>query len=161
MDDILTSLYDSFYTRPEMVALKQSVEANRALLRDRLPAEQRKLVLRIVDDLTMMTSEESQDSFLCGFKLAWRMANELNYYDDRRSTPAMQAGLGPVPYHGRRRKNEKINDSPRHDRRVWGAVRPCVALERYGQKSTHRNRNRSVSTAKRRFLGGSATRRNP
>ena len=93
MDDILTALYDSFYIRPEMMALKQSVEANRALLRDKLPAEQRKLVLRIVDDLTMMTSEESQDSFLCGFKLAWQLANELNHYDDRRSTPEIQAGL--------------------------------------------------------------------
>ena len=72
--------------------LKQS-EANRALLRDKLPAEQRKLVLRIVDDLTMRTSEESQDSFLCGFKLAWQLANELNHYDYRRSTPAMQAKL--------------------------------------------------------------------
>ena len=94
MDDILTTLYDSFYIRPEMAALKQSVETNRALLRDNLPTEQRKLVLRIIDDLTMMTSEESLDSFLCGFKLAWWKANELNHYDDRRSTPAIQAGLG-------------------------------------------------------------------
>ncbi len=94
MDDILTVLYDSFYIRPEMAALKQSVEANRALLRDKLPAEQRKIVLRIVDDLTMMTSEESLDSFLYGFKLAWQLANELNNYkENERSTPTGTVGL--------------------------------------------------------------------
>ena len=93
MDDILTALYDSFYIRPEMAALKQSVESNRALLRDKLPAEQRKIVLRIVDDLTMMASEGSLDSFLCGFKLAWQLTNELNHYGNGRSTPADDAGV--------------------------------------------------------------------
>jgi hypothetical protein len=32
-------------------------------------------------------------SFVYGFKLAWQMANKLNNYDNRRSTPAKQAGL--------------------------------------------------------------------
>jgi hypothetical protein len=73
--------------------IEASVEANRALLRDKLPEAERKLVLRIVDDLNMMATDLSLDSFICGFKLAWQMANELNSYDDRRSTPAKQAGL--------------------------------------------------------------------
>lgn len=94
MGDILTALYDNFYVRPEMAELKRSVEANRALLRDKLPAEQRKIVLRIVDNLTMMAGEGALDRFLCGFKLAWQMANELNHYDDRRSASAIQAGSG-------------------------------------------------------------------
>jgi hypothetical protein len=94
MGDILTALYDNFYVRPEMAELKRSVEANPALLRDKLPAEQRKIVLRIVDNLTMMAGEGALDSFLCGFKLAWQMANELNHYDDRRSASAIQAGSG-------------------------------------------------------------------
>jgi len=93
MGDILTALYDSFYIRPEMAALKQSVESNRALLRDKLPAEQRKIALRIVDDLTMMISAESLDSFLSGFKLAWQLTNELNHHGNGRSTPADNAGL--------------------------------------------------------------------
>ncbi len=93
MDETLKALYDSFYTPPEMTEQKQAVEANRALLREKLPAEERKLVLRIVDDLNAMGFALSLDSFICGFKLAWQMANELNYYDDRRSTPAEQAGL--------------------------------------------------------------------
>lgn len=93
MDETLKALYDSFYTPLEMAKLKRAVEANRALLREKLPVAERKLVLRIVDDLNMMGLEISLDSFICGFKLAWQMANELNNYDNRRSTPAKQAGL--------------------------------------------------------------------
>lgn len=93
MDETLKALCDSFYTPPEMAGLKQAVEANRALLRDKLPVAERKLVLRIVDDLNMMATNLSMDSFICGFKLAWQMVNELNNYDNRRSTPATQAGL--------------------------------------------------------------------
>lgn len=93
MDETMKALYDSFYTPPEMADLKQEVEANRTLLRDKLPVAERKLVLRIVDDLNMMATALSMDSFICGFKLAWQMANELNNYDNRRSTPAKQAGL--------------------------------------------------------------------
>ena len=44
-------------------------------------------------DLLMIATDLSLDSFICGFKLAWQMANELNNYDNRRSTPAKQAGL--------------------------------------------------------------------
>ena len=57
------------------------------------PPLQEKLALRIMDDLTMMASEGSLDSFLCGFKLAWQLTNELNHYGNGRSTPADNAGL--------------------------------------------------------------------
>ena len=93
MDGLLEALYDRFYTPKEMAELRRSVEANRALLRDKLPVEQRKIVLRIVDDLTMTANEGSLDSFLCGFKLAWQLTNELNHYGNGRSTPADDAGL--------------------------------------------------------------------
>lgn len=93
MDETLKALYDSFYTPPEMAKFRRAVEANRTLLREKLPVEQRKLVLRIVGDLNAMGLQLSLDSFICGFKLAWQMENELNYYNDRRSTPAVQAGL--------------------------------------------------------------------
>lgn len=92
MSDTLKALYDSFYTPPEMTKIKQAVEANRTLLRDKLPVEQRKLVLRIVDDLNIMATDLSMDSFICGFKLAWQMANELNNYNNRRSTPESKPG---------------------------------------------------------------------
>lgn len=95
MDKILEALYDSFYTPPEMAELIEAVEENRTLLRERLAKQDRKVVLRIVDDMSMMALERSYDSFICGFKLAWRLANELNNYkENERSMPAGDAGLG-------------------------------------------------------------------
>jgi hypothetical protein len=94
MDKILRALYDSFYTPPEMAELTGVVEANRMLLRERLAKEDRKIVLRIVDDMSMMALERSYDSFICGFKPAWRLANELNNYkENERSTPTGTVGL--------------------------------------------------------------------
>lgn len=80
MYETMKALYDSFYTPLEMAELKQAVEVNRELLRDKLPVAERKLVLRIVDDLNMMATDLSMDSFICGIKLARQMANELNNY---------------------------------------------------------------------------------
>ncbi len=56
--------------RSILATLKQSVKASLEVLLDKLPQLQEKLALRIMDDLTMMASEGSLDSFLCGFKLA-------------------------------------------------------------------------------------------
>lgn len=77
MDGLLEALYDRFYTPKEMTEPKRSVEANRALLRDKLSAEQRKIVLRIVDDLTMMENKGSLDSFLCGTEAGTKMSPPL------------------------------------------------------------------------------------
>ena len=89
----MEALYDCFYTPPAYTERKAVVEANRALLRERIPTAERKLVLRIVDDLTLMAETRSEDSFICGFKLGWLLVNELNNYDNRRLTPTNQAGL--------------------------------------------------------------------
>lgn len=95
MDKMLESLYDSFYTPPEMAKLKAVVEANRSLLRERLVKEDRKIVLRIVDDMSLMALERSCDSFICGLKLGLQLTNELNHYkESERSTPTGNVGLG-------------------------------------------------------------------
>jgi len=89
MDEILKALYDSFYTPPEAAELKQEAEDNHRLLIDRLEKPERKLVLRIIDAKDSIAGQLSLDSFICGFKLAWRLSIELNHYNDnRRSTPA-------------------------------------------------------------------------
>lgn len=93
MDKVLKELYDSFYAPPAMAELTAAVEAKRTLLRERLAAEDRKVVLRIVDDLGLMALERSYDSFICGFKLAWRLANELNNYKEGHSTSTVAVGL--------------------------------------------------------------------
>lgn len=46
MEKTLRALYDNFYTPPEMAELSEAAEANRALLRERLAKEDRKIVLR-------------------------------------------------------------------------------------------------------------------
>ena len=93
MNETLRALYDSFYTPPAMAELTEAVEANRARLREKLSAEDRKVVLRIVDDLGLMALERSYDSFICGFKLALRLANELNNYKEGHSTSTMAVEL--------------------------------------------------------------------
>jgi len=56
---VLHWLYDCFYTPPEMAQLAMSMEANRTLLRERPAKENRKVALRIVDDMSMMALERS------------------------------------------------------------------------------------------------------
>ena len=40
-----------------------------------------------------MIGECSEDSFICGFRLAWELANELNHYMEARPEP--EDDLGP------------------------------------------------------------------
>ena len=37
-------------------------------------------MLQIIDTQNHIIEERSLDSFLCGFRLAWELANELNHY---------------------------------------------------------------------------------
>ena len=85
MEKILEALYDQFYEKPELAALKASVEANHNLLRQRLGKLERKLVLRLIDDETAIANALSLDSFLCGFELAWKLTTELNHLERERS----------------------------------------------------------------------------
>ena len=89
MDEMLKVLYDCFYAPPELIELKRAVEDNHQLLIERLEKSERKLVLRIVDAKDNVAGQLSLDSFICGFKLAWKLSNELNHYKDERSTPMM------------------------------------------------------------------------
>lgn len=88
MEDILKILYDSFYVPPELAELKREIEDNHQLLIERLEKPERKLILRIIDAKDSVAGALSLDSFICGFKLAWRLANELNNYKDERSAMA-------------------------------------------------------------------------
>ena len=86
MNDILKQLYDRFYTPLPMTEAEQEIEDCHKQLIERLEKPERKLVLRIMDTQNLMAEERSMDSFLCGFHLALKMANELNYYkQDRQS----------------------------------------------------------------------------
>ena len=71
----------------------EAAEQNRLELVERLDKPKRKLLLRIIDAKNRYAVELSLDSFVCGFKLAWQLTNELNHYRDGHSTPADGAGV--------------------------------------------------------------------
>ena len=81
MNETLRLLYDKFYTPLPMVESEQEVDRQ---LIERLDKPERKLVLQIIDAQNLMIEQRSVDSFICGFRLAWEMANELNHYEENR-----------------------------------------------------------------------------
>ncbi len=84
MNETLRLLYDRFYTPLPMAESEQEVEICHRQLIERLDKPERKLVLRIIDAQNLMIEERSVDSFICGFRLAWEMASELNHYEENR-----------------------------------------------------------------------------
>lgn len=81
---LLKELYDCFYTPPELSAQKQEIEECHRALSEALGKPERRLVLRIIDAKDRIAEETSIDSFISGFRLAWRLSAELNHYDDER-----------------------------------------------------------------------------
>ena len=94
MNETLRLLYDKFYTPLPMVEFEQKVETCHRLLIERLDKRERKLVLQIIDTQNLMIEQRSVDSFICGFRLAWEMANELNHFEmDRHPSPEEKAEM--------------------------------------------------------------------
>ena len=93
MNDILNQLYTRFYAPLPMGESEQEIEDCHRQLIERLDKPERKLVLRIIDAQNLMIEQRSVDSFICGFRLAWEMANELNHYMEERPEP--EDDLGP------------------------------------------------------------------
>ena len=85
MNKLLENLYDSFYTPPEFPAQKQEIEECHQTLIDALDKPERRLVLQIIDAKDRIVEDTSIDSFISGFKLAWRLSTELNQYEKERS----------------------------------------------------------------------------
>lgn len=84
MNKTLKALYDSFYTPLPMSDLEAEAKTAHRKLIERLDKQERRLVLRIIDAQDAIANERSLDSFICGFKLAWRMTHELNDYENER-----------------------------------------------------------------------------
>lgn len=92
MNDTLKLLYDRFYIALPMAEAEQEIEICHRELIERLEKPERKLVLQIMDTQNLITEERSLDSFLCGFKLAWELAYELNHFEmDRHPFPSEEA----------------------------------------------------------------------
>ena len=91
---LLKELYDYFYVRPELDEQENEVEECHKALIEALAKPERKLVLRIIDAQNLMIEQRSVDSFICGFRLAWEMANELNHFEtNRHPSPEEEAEM--------------------------------------------------------------------
>ena len=94
MNDTLKMLYDRFYIALPMAEAEQEIEICHRELIERLEKPERKLILRIMDAQGLIAEERSVDSFLCGFKLAWELAYELNHFEmDRHLSPEEKAEM--------------------------------------------------------------------
>ena len=79
-----------------MMDPEQKIESCNRQIIEQLEKTERKLVLRIMENL--IAKEHSMDSFLCGFHRTLEMENELNYYQqDRQSSPAEEAEIDACP----------------------------------------------------------------
>ena len=84
MNHTLKQLYNRFYTPLPMAESEREIESCHKQLIERLEKPERKLVLQIIDTQNHIIEERSLDSFLCGFRLAWELANELDHYEENR-----------------------------------------------------------------------------
>ncbi|MDR3728587.1 MAG: hypothetical protein Q3X94_02275 [Oscillospiraceae bacterium] len=92
MNDTLNQLYNRFYTPLSMAECEQEIEDCYRQHIERLEKPERELVLQIMDAQNLITVERSLDSFLCGFKLTWELAYELNHFEmDRHPFPSEEA----------------------------------------------------------------------
>ena len=87
MNEVLKTLYDSFYERPSAAQLKAEIERCHKALIEKLDKPERRLVLQIIDCKDQIAEDLSIDSFISGFALAWSLSNELNNYKIERSDP--------------------------------------------------------------------------
>lgn len=95
MNKILTALYNSFYTPPQAADAHAEIRAIHKQLILKLDKPERRMILRLIDTKDHLAEELSMDSFACGFRLAWRLANELNDYPGNgRPTRSAQTGQG-------------------------------------------------------------------
>ena len=92
MNKLLKDLYDCFYTPPELAATKREIEECHRALIEALGKPELRLVLKIIDAKDHISEDTSLDSFISGFRLAWRLSAELNHYDDERPACCQAAG---------------------------------------------------------------------
>ena len=81
MNELLKALYDNLYEKPTSSQLKAEIERCHQELIEKLGKPERKLVLQIIDCKDQIAEDLSIDSFIAGFRLAWKLSQELNIYE--------------------------------------------------------------------------------
>ena len=82
MNRSLKDLYNCFYIPPELSAERHEVKKCHLALIRVLEKPERRLVLRIIDAKDRIIAYTSIDSFISGFRLAWKLSAELNNYEN-------------------------------------------------------------------------------
>ena len=82
MNELMKALYNSFYERLPATQLKDEIERCHQELIEKLSKPERKLVLQIIDCKDQIAEDLSIDSFIAGFRLAMRLSQELNIYEN-------------------------------------------------------------------------------
>ena len=85
MNELLKALHDNFYEPLPETELKKEIEACHQQLIEALDKPERRLVLQIIDDKDQIAENRSIDSFIAGFRLAWRLGHEVNIYENKLS----------------------------------------------------------------------------
>jgi len=84
MNELLKALYDNFYEPLPEIELKKEIEDCHRQLIEALDKPERRLVLQIIDAKDQIAEDRSIDSFIAGFRLAWRLSSELNMCEKMR-----------------------------------------------------------------------------
>ena len=74
MDELLKELYIHFYEKRPASQLKVEIEQCHQELIEKLGKPELKLVLEIIDCKDQIAAELSIDSFIVGFRLAWKLS---------------------------------------------------------------------------------------
>ena len=77
MYEYMKALYLRFFREPDCNELRQEIHETRQELRARLYREDKRILLRLTDGLSLLRGETALESFAAGFQLAWGMAREL------------------------------------------------------------------------------------
>ena len=86
MNELLKALYDSFYEKHPATQRKAEIERCHQELIEKLDKPERRLVLQIIDCKDQIAEDLSIHSFIAGFRLAMRLNQEMNMYDEGRPT---------------------------------------------------------------------------
>ena len=77
MYEYMKALYLRFFLLFDCAELRQEIREARQELRARLYREDKRILLRLTDGLSLLRGETALESFAAGFQLAWGMAREL------------------------------------------------------------------------------------
>ena len=96
MNEQIKALYDCFYEPLPAVRLKQEIKDCHQALIAALDKPERRLLLQIIDTKDQIAEDRSIDSFIAGFRLAWRLSNELNMYEKTRPMLTPKEGVASM-----------------------------------------------------------------